>query len=249
MKRLLFLLALLFSSPAFAEPRTGEYSEKLPIEEAIGGSRAQEFADAFSKKAKMEFQVYVPSTYDPENPPGILVYVSPSPSGAIPGSWKRMMDEQNLIWVSVRNSGNHRAVKRRIAETLAGTIYVARRYRTDAQRIYLTGFSGGGRVASIMAYYYPDVYDGVIYICGVNTFPDDDPALMAQMRQNRFVFLTGTKDFNRADTESAYHAYQDAGIAGIHLQTVRGLAHELPAWHDMSDALDWLNGDETGPSD
>jgi predicted esterase len=221
--------------------QTGVYTDTLPVDEALGPDHSPEYDEAFVRDARIVFRLYVPKTYDPSRPAGIVAYVSPSRSGAIPNAWRRVIGERNLIWVSVDKSGNDSTILRRMAETLAAVNYVRNRYHTDEGRVFVAGFSGGGRLASILAYTHAGLFRGALYICGANAFPGNDPLTIARMRQNRFVFLSGTKDFNRKGTEAVHRAYETAGITGIRLMIKHNLAHELPGAREFDNAMDWLD--------
>jgi hypothetical protein len=117
----------------------------------------------------IEWQVYVPETYDPEHPAGILTYISPTQKGSIPPQWKTLLDEQNLIWIGANNSGNKVRVQRRMAYALTAPAVINKSYQIDDARVYLAGFSGGGRVASMVAAEYPEIFKGAIFKAARNT--------------------------------------------------------------------------------
>ena len=47
---------------------------------------------------------------------------------------------------------------------------MTRRYAIDESRIYVAGFSGGGKVASMLAVIYPEVFDGAIPMGGTGFY-------------------------------------------------------------------------------
>ena len=52
------------------------------------------------------FEVFVPESYDGERPFGLLVWVSPMPSGRLPQMWEKAIEQHNLIWIGANQSGN-----------------------------------------------------------------------------------------------------------------------------------------------
>src|SRR5437762_3609794 len=53
------------------------------------------------------FQAYVPQHYRPEDPCGLLVWISSGPSGFIPvKKWVEVLDKHHLIWIGANKSGN-----------------------------------------------------------------------------------------------------------------------------------------------
>ncbi|RMF13485.1 MAG: hypothetical protein D6758_13090, partial [Gammaproteobacteria bacterium] len=82
---------------------------------------------------------------------GLLVYIPATPAGAVPDRWKRVLAEKNLIWVGANRSGNTVHVQRRALFALMGVRVIESRIAVDTNRIYLTGLSGGGKMASMVA--------------------------------------------------------------------------------------------------
>jgi hypothetical protein len=126
----------------------------------LGEEAAENFAAIVSADEQIEWEFTVPENYDPENPPGLLVYISPSNSGYIPRGWGRLTTSKNLIWVAANNSSNQVQVARRITYALLAVGLAGDRYKIDNERIYLSGFSGGARVSGLLAPSYPGVFRG-----------------------------------------------------------------------------------------
>ena len=61
-------------------------------------------------------------------------------------------------------------------------------YEINQDRIYLAGFSGGGRVASIVAAEYPHIFKDAIYTSGVNFWNKIASRNIEQIRRNAYVF-------------------------------------------------------------
>lgn len=118
-------------------------------------------------------------------------------TGAIDPRWREVMDQQNLIYVSANGVGNEIPTLRRMVMANLAVRTLAQRYTFDPARIYVSGFSGGGKVASLLATQYPEVFNGALYICGVNFWQEDQTPKVERVLKNRFVFLSGTRDFNR----------------------------------------------------
>jgi poly(3-hydroxybutyrate) depolymerase len=190
------------------------------------------------------WQVTVPESYEPENPPGVLVYISPSNSGKLPRSWQNLPEAHNLIWIAADHSGNRIKVTHRMSYTIFSIVLIGDRYAIDSSRIYLSGFSGGARVAGLVAAAYPQVFKGDIYIGGAETWEGElAPDKLAAMQRNRYVFLAGSDDFNRRMVRNVAADYTAAGIENVELVIIARLGHELPSGSTMSDALNFLDGE------
>ncbi len=148
-----FLVVFLFVSfsAKSADVRTGNFRESTTVVEVAGEEWAANFASYVDADQEVTWSIVVPDNYDSEIPAGVLVYISPSNSGRLPRNWDSVLAEKNLIWVSANRSGNRVDTRKRIAYGLLGPSFIAKNYKIDADRIYVAGLSGGGRVASILA--------------------------------------------------------------------------------------------------
>ena len=208
---------------------------------ALLGEAGATYEGPVAPDEELNFEVRVPDN-DSDTAAGALVYISPNASGAMPHEWASVLDTLNLVWVGANESGNEIVVARRAALALMGREVAALAGPVDRSRIYLSGFSGGGRVASMMVLLYPTEFSGGLFICGANASgpaPDDQARLIAPLR---FVFLTGTDDFNCADTEFAYGSFVAAGLGEPTLTVIDGLEHGLPGATDFRSALQVLDG-------
>jgi len=223
-------------------PPTGAYSLSATSAEAVGPESSAAFASIVPVDEVIEWQIVVPETYDPENPPGLLVYISPSDHGSLPRQWRELPQLHNVIWVAANDSGNRRQVAKRIAYSVFAVGVVSRRYAIDSRRIYLSGFSGGARVAGLVAAAYPQVFMGDIYIGGAEIW-EREPAQEAleRMQRNRYVFAVGAEDSRRNRVLKVAAQYADAGIENIEKMIIPRHGHELPDMKDMSKALNFLD--------
>lgn len=210
------------ASDLFSEKQAAEWGKYMPLDETIS------------------WEVYVPESYDPSKPSGLFVYISPTRSGLIKAEWKQVLNDRNIIWIAANKSGNPQNPRKRGAFAILGTELIRTRYEVDEQRIYLSGFSGGGRMASGLIQNFSHLFKGALYICGVN-FWEKTPRSLALMQQNRFVFLTGSRDFNYRDTRDVYREYGKAHIPNIHFMSVKNMAHTLPSAKYLNEALMFLD--------
>jgi dienelactone hydrolase len=242
-KNLLLTCWLLFSATlGLADGvELGEFSVSATLPELVGAESASRFEGVVAADEPIEWQVYVPESYDPEVPAGMLVFISPTDSGRIPEGYKDVMDAHNLIWIGANQSGNRIRVARRVTYAMFAPAAVARDYQVDASRVYVSGFSGGGRVASMVAPEYPHVFKGAIFICGVNFWGSRKPAELETVQANRYVFLTGRKDFNRSETRTVHRSYRKAGAKNVLLMEISGMDHRMPPVPKLVEAIEFLD--------
>lgn len=244
--KIVFLcFCLLLTKPVFAE--TPGAGADLTIEttpaELLGGQQADRFGKILAPDKPVSWQVYSPAA-DPQNSPGVLVYVSPMVTGMIDSRWREVMDAQNLIYIAANDMGNEVPTIRRMVMANLAVKALAQRYVFDAGRIYVSGFSGGGKVASLLATQYPQVFSGAIYICGVDFWKEEQTPNIARVLENRFVFVTGSKDFNRMQSRRVQQRYIKAGAQHTRLIVVPGMGHKHPDAAYLTEALTFLDGVE-----
>lgn len=202
------------------------------------------------------FDLVVPEQ-QPASGFGVLVFVSPIPTWRITSDWRREVEKRGLIYVSARNSGNtENVLQRRIPLALHGLELVRRKWRVDPERIYVSGFSGGSRIAQRLAQAYPDVFRGVMLVGGSDPLGEDGlvppPAELMQLFQSRtrVVFATGQEDLpNRPKDERTREAFTAYCVSGVEVVPVRRIGHSLPAGRAARNAFQSLETPVVGTSD
>jgi pimeloyl-ACP methyl ester carboxylesterase len=151
--------------------------------------------------ASEKFDLYVPSGAPPPPGYGLVVYIAPSSGPFQIGDWDGPLDSHRMILVSAQRSGNDAKVfDRRVPLALLAYENVRARFPIDGQRVYVMGFSGGARVAEIVALAYPDVFHGAVLNAGSDPIDGKDgntkpPAeLFRAFQGSRLVFVTGDQD-------------------------------------------------------
>jgi len=201
------------------------------------------------------FIVRVPKGYDPKSPAGLLVWVSPTESGAPPKAWGPALDALGFIAIGANQSGNNRHITDRYQLALDGAQFVRERYHIDPRRVYVSGFSGGGRTSSMLWACVPDVFAGAVPIGGVSCYevvPNglgqfwpagyQKPAekLWALSRAHRMAPITGSKDFNQREVQNAVAIFERSRLP-VKLWDVKDLAHEIPSATVLREALGWID--------
>ncbi len=85
----------------------------------------------------------------------------------MPPSWKTVLDDKGVIFVSAAKSGNaENAIGRRMPLALLATHNIVQKFTVDTERVYVSGFSGGSRIALRLALGYPDLFKGAFLNAG-----------------------------------------------------------------------------------
>ena len=223
-------------------PRTGFFELSFTAQELLGETGALKTDGILRSDDAMSWQLFVPTDYDPTLPVGVMVYISPTKRGGPPRTWSQLLQHNNMIWIGANNSGNRVAVSKRMFLAMLAPRIAASYYSVDTERLYLSGFSGGGKTAGRLMAANPDLFRGGIYIGGAETWDRTrPPPRLDVMQENHHVFLTGSEDFNERLTRRVYAAYRNAGIENCELIVERRRGHQLPSAEVMSRAIDYLD--------
>jgi len=196
----------------------------------------------FGTDEKLSWQLDVPESYDPQNPPGAIVFINRGNWGGGKKVWNKVLEEKNLIWIGAIDSGDTAPMNERMLKAILAPTLLAKDYTVDPQRVYVSGFSGGAHVANILATTRPEVFRGGLFMSGAVFWGDKAPAKIDRVRQNRFVFLAGANDVSRVKVTRTADSYRDAGVQKTELIVVPNMRQELPGPSYFARAIDYLDG-------
>lgn len=210
--------------------------------------------------SKEQFQIIQPAAYATNTAWGLFVWISPAEDARMPPDWEPELARHRLLAVSAHNSGNNRRTFDRVRLALDATCNMCRRFNIERKRIYVGGFSGGARVASILGVAYADIFTGTLCVCGVDfyqkipfareqfypaTYLPNPHVLPLAKRNGRFVLLTGENDVNRENTKLVLEkGFQHEGFRNVLYLEVPGMKHALPGAEVLNTALDYLDGNK-----
>lgn len=234
--------------------RWPESSVRSVHERMQQGSRMRLPAGVDYRISEETYAAYVPPDYNGDGAYGLLVWVSSGEKGDLHEGWSALMDKHKLIWIGAHRSGNeHNLTGRRMPLALDAVFNMTKKYNIDPNRVYVSGDSGGGRVASILAMHYSEVFSGGIFVIGVEYWdrlpvsgrpgqfwrpmPKPQLAYLALARKRgRYVLLTGDHDANRAQTYDYYEYGYKKKLRHVLYIQVPGMGHEMPPmeWYEKA---------------
>ncbi len=243
LRLLIISIFMIISQNTLAEvPIKGAFKLTSTASDILGPEISATNSSVIKEDEELKWEVFVPSSYNPENPPGVMVYVSPeNHMKNVPASWTGVMEQNNLIWIAATMSGNTVLTGRRILKALMALPLIQESYKINQNRFYVSGFSGGGRIASIIAKEFPHLFKGAIYNCGVNYWDRKAPSRLDLIQKNRYVFITGTDDFNLEDTKNVYRKYKKAGVKNVKLMIITRMPHSNPSRVKFNQAVKYLD--------
>lgn len=221
----------------------------------VFGGRRTGLSGSMRTLANERLHVRVPTTLDPYRPAGLLVWISASPTGDLPYQLGAACDELGLICIGAANAGNDRLTVERMQLALDGVATALARYHIDETRIYVAGISGGGRVASVMAACFPDIFKGSAPVIGLNIYRrvnlEDGTHIKPQFskptgtmfrlfREHRMAVVTGSDDFNGPHIRPAVELLDRDGV-DVRLFDYEGVDHRMPSSERMLEVLRWMD--------
>ena len=198
-------------------PRTGYFMLSVSPAEILGFDEAQRFNHVLAPEEPIEWQVYVPRNYDPQQPVGLLVFIPSGNRGGIPFEWQPLMDDRGLIWVSANMSGGSVPIKARMLKAILAPRAIKRDYRVDEERTYIGGYIDGGVMASLVQASEPQLFKGGLYFCGALYWEEQAPANLPLVLANRHVFIRGCVDEHEREIRGAHESYVAAGAENTEL--------------------------------
>ena len=178
------------------------------------------------------YALYLPSGYTPDRGWSLLLAFHPAARGRqMAEKYQAAAERYGYIVAASNNARNGPHAVSAAAAQAMGTD-VGRRFAIDPGRIYLTGMSGGARVALALAL-ANDAIAGVI--ASSAGFPDSRPRETVKFA----IFGTaGSEDFNYLEMRE-----MDRALSSPHFLAVFAGGHTLPPDEIALEAIEWLEID------
>ncbi len=207
---------------------------------------------------KQRYELFVPATAKAKNPKTkakskaknaepaeaglpLVLFIS---AGDQPAGWSQLQSvcqQKGIAFASPYGAGNNTSMPKRIRIVFDVLDDLRRKHRIDADRTYLAGFSGGGRVACGIAFSLPELFGGVIPVCASGDLRDEPWLRHRAIDRLSVAMITGTGDFNRGEVERFRGPMlADMGVR-TKVTTVEKLGHGIPDAKTFADVIDWLD--------
>jgi len=175
------------------------------------------------------YALYLPSTYTPDRPWNVLIAFHPAARGRAMVEKYQAAGEQYGYIVAGSNTSRNGPMATAAAAVRAMSADLGRRFAIDAARVYLTGLSGGARVAMQVAL-------GKNNIAGVIASSAGYPHSRPRSSLPFAVFSTaGTDDFNYIEMRQL-----DRTLTSPHYLAVFAGGHTLPPDAVALEAIEWM---------
>jgi hypothetical protein len=193
-----------------------------------------------------KYNAYIPRDYEADGKPfGLIVWIAPEPGAALQPDWRKVLDEHSIIFIEPRDAPNESHSVWRVFIALETVRNAKREFNIDRDRVYVAGLSGGGRISSHAAIFFPDVFGGAFCMVGCNFYRDvpaeekgmiypgfwpnpNANSLKLARANSRLALLTGSRDFNKPSTKAAYDAFAKEQWKHVTYLEVPELGHQFP---------------------
>ena len=186
------------------------------------------------------YDLFVPTRRNPKAMMPVLLFISPGKDG---GGWKafeKLAQAEGVLIASPRGAGNDCPPRQRVRIVLDVLDDLRRNYPVDPDQAFITGFSGGGRIACAIAYGLPELFAGVMPICAGGDLREESWLRQRAVDRLSIALLTGEKDFNRGEVERLRGPpLADVGVRSK-VWTQPGLGHAIPNDKTLREAFRWL---------
>lgn len=232
---------------------------RLLDHEGIGQAYLDDFDEVNLRHEAFDF--YLPEGASEDQLVALFVYIHPNDTFAIPDDWKAFCDRNQVALLVPQSLGNNQPIDRRRGVSLLSTLKLLQTQPIDPERVTILGYSGGGRIASVLALGYPDIFSSCIGICGINFsrevtfthtenpdrygyFPFDMSKLPEAKARVKFVVITGPGDFRYEYLKRLVSAgYEQDGFQ-VTLFDLPAFKHQTAGGRELQLAYDAIYGSD-----
>lgn len=184
------------------------------------------------KDQNISYALYLPNDYTPARKFPVIIAFDPKGDGILPlEKYKSLADKYGYILMGSNDSKNGQDMNTTGVIVDALFSEMTGRYSIDSGRIYVMGFSGGARVASVIGFYQGGV-NGVIG-CGAGLPATDQPVRF----KPDYITMVGNADFNMNELINLDKQLDQANFT--HALILFNGKHEWPPDDVMENAFIW----------
>lgn len=218
-----FIFLLLFVNVAHSQ--TGRLEMTTTSSEILGVEMAASFSEILEADEELKWHIYIPENYNPSKPPGVVIHMPQNNLLDMPIGWASMMDEKNLIWISLNNT-KHLVQNKEMLISVLATPFMQNHYQIDTNRVYIIASADRCYPASAAMQVYPQIFNGIIYsTCEPINWQDNIPENLMQMNENRYVFIASGENLIRQAVRRSVRRYRESGITNLEYLLVPSLAY------------------------
>jgi len=183
--------------------------------------------------SQQSYALYLPSSYTPGKPWPTIYFFDPGGRGRRPVElYKDIAEKYGFVLAGSNNSRNYSSEQARSVNAI--WLDTHRRYAIDTRQTYVSGFSGGARVAGRMALSCPQCEIAGVIANGAG-YPTNQSHSIDKLL---YFFAVGNQDFNWSEVMSIRREREDKGLP-YRVRIFSG-PHQWAPPEIMEDAVEWM---------
>jgi hypothetical protein len=231
------IVTLALCTTAIAQEReTGSFRMSSNTTDVLGAAMAEGVTTFIALDEEVQWQVFVPETYDPSRPPGVFVFIDPDGWGGMPDQYRQLFTNRNMIWVGAKSNQRSPDVTTTMLTAMMAQRVIDQNYIVDLNRLFI-GSGGDGALTVVNVLLRANEFNGAIYINGSAYWDGGKPDTFDYLMRKPHVFIIGSDDDNWARTRGHYENYKKDGIEKAELIRVKGKIRGWPETEQMDEAL------------
>jgi hypothetical protein len=186
------------------------------------------------------YELYVPPGYNPRQAYPLILQVNTAPRSDGWGHWQKTCQSRRVLFAGVHNAGNEVPMPLRARVVLDVLDDVRRRFHVDVDRTYITGCSGAGHAACSIGQALPELFGGIIPICGAWNLRVEHMSRQRVAERLSIAVLTGAMDFNGPElVREFYPILREQGVRSL-LRVYPGMGHGYPTPAQLDQIFQWV---------
>jgi len=199
-----------------------------------------DFLEEGYNSSKQTYELFVPTRKDSKKPLPAVVFISASDE---PAGWKSFegpCTQLGIVFIGVKGAGNQVPTPKRMRIVLDVFDDVRKQVPLDPDRTYISGVSGGGRMACGIGFALPEYFGGVLPFVAAAELRDEPWLRHRAIDRLSAALVTGQTDFNRGEVEKwRGPLWNEIGIR-TKFWVVPNMGHGNPPPATILEALKWL---------
>jgi predicted esterase len=189
---------------------------------------------------KQRYQLFVPKNYTKDKTWPLVLFVSPGDNPGGWSAWRKACEEQGVLFCAPYGAGNNCPLGQRCRIVLDALDAVRTTHNIDPNRTYVSGFSGGARMACTFGFSLPEYFGGIVPIGGTNPLPKLTYLKHRIKDRLAVAHVAGDTDMNRKEHELFMYPWWKALGITSKLWIVPKTGHALPPPEVLVDVYQWL---------
>jgi hypothetical protein len=192
------------------------------------------------RSTAQSYELYIPPNRKANQPLGMILHIG---CGQKADGWmyfQKICEKHGIVLAGVHGAGNAIADPWRARIVLDVLDDVRRRLPIDPDRTYITGGSGAGHEAGSIAHALPELFGGVVGMCGVWNLRVEQMLRQRMRERISEAVVTGAADFNGPELRFEFFPILQIQSIRSRLWDYPDMGHAVPNAARLEQVFDWL---------